>query len=106
MRVFECVCVCTDARVGGLSGRRGGWEEEEAFDFGRRGFLGRRVGRVGLEMSPSFPSSPMHKTDTQIIQPKGNAQTHQTCVRMQRDLNTCMVKRGELQQQQRTNLDL
>lgn len=29
------------ANVGGLSGRLGGWEEEEELDFGGRGFLGR-----------------------------------------------------------------
>lgn len=52
--------MCTDARLGGLSGRRGGWEEEEVLVFGGRGFLGRRDGRAGLGMSPSFTSSPIH----------------------------------------------
>lgn len=59
----HCVCVgvCTDARVGGLSGRRGGWEEEEEeLVFGGRGFLGSIDGREGLRMSPAFPSSPTH----------------------------------------------
>lgn len=72
VRVSVCECVCTDANVGGLSGRRGGWEEEEELDFGGRGFLGRRVGREGLGMSPTFTSSPTHKyTHThKIIQPE------------------------------------
>lgn len=51
--------MCTDARAGGLSGRRGGWEEEELV-FGGRGFLGRMDGREGFEMSPAFTSSPTH----------------------------------------------
>lgn len=58
--VRACVWASTDARVGGLSGRRGGWEEEKEPVFGGRGFLGRRVGREGLGMSPSFTSSPTH----------------------------------------------
>lgn len=99
--VSECVCVCTDASVGGLSGRRGGWEEEEALDFGRRGFLGRRDGRVGLERSPSFTSSPTHKTNihTKTIQHnEKNTQADQSWICMQRDKhdsNTCIIRQGE-----------
>lgn len=42
-RVCVCVYLFTNARGGGLSGRRGGWEdeEEEELVFGGRGFLGR-----------------------------------------------------------------
>lgn len=60
LRKSMCVCVCTDARVGGLSGRRGGREEGEELVFGGRGFLGRIDGREGLGMSPTFTSSPTH----------------------------------------------
>lgn len=35
------VYLFTNARGGGLSGRRGGWEDEEELVFGGRGFLGR-----------------------------------------------------------------
>lgn len=47
--------------MGGLSGRRGGWEEEEEeLVFGGRGFLGKIDGREGLGISPTFTSSPTH----------------------------------------------
>lgn len=55
------MCWCTDASEGGLSGRRGGWEEEEELDFGGRGFLGRIDGREGFGMSPTFSSSPTRR---------------------------------------------